>query len=66
MNLPIPADDPLSRYEDIKQFRHDLKPIQIIQPKGVSFKVEDNLVTWNKWKFRVGFTDCEGAVIYLL
>ncbi|KAL7621010.1 hypothetical protein AAE478_008322 [Parahypoxylon ruwenzoriense] len=45
--------------------RTDLKPINIIQPEGASFKVHaDNLVEWQKWRFRVGFTPREGAVLH--
>lgn len=48
-----------------RPFRDDLKPINITQPEGASFKVHpDNLVEWQKWRFRVGFTPREGAVIH--
>ncbi|KAI0395579.1 copper amine oxidase 1 [Xylariaceae sp. FL0594] len=49
---------------DIPQ-RTDLKPIDVTQPEGASFKVHsDNLVEWQKWRFRVGFTPREGAVLH--
>ncbi|KAJ8106962.1 hypothetical protein ONZ43_g6886 [Nemania bipapillata] len=45
--------------------RADVKPIDITQPEGASFKVHsDNLVEWQKWRFRVGFTPREGAVLH--
>jgi primary-amine oxidase len=44
--------------------RKDLKPLQITQPEGPSFKVEGNLVEWQKWRFRVGFTQREGLVLH--
>ncbi|KAI1766736.1 copper amine oxidase 1 [Hypoxylon sp. FL1150] len=48
-----------------RPFRTDLKPINVIQPEGASFKVHgDNLVEWQKWRFRVGFTLREGAVLH--
>ncbi|KAI2465438.1 copper amine oxidase 1 [Annulohypoxylon bovei var. microspora] len=48
-----------------RPFRTDLKPINITQPEGASFKVHgDNLVEWQKWRFRVGFTLREGAVLH--
>ena len=46
--------------------RADLKPIVIIQPEGSSFHVEGHQVTWQKWRFRVGFTPREGLVLHLL
>ncbi|KAI0384394.1 copper amine oxidase 1 [Hypomontagnella monticulosa] len=48
-----------------RPFRTDMKPINVIQPEGASFKVHaDNLVEWQKWRFRVGFTLREGAVLH--
>lgn len=46
--------------------RTDLKPYIVQQPQGASFNVEDNLVSWQKWKFRVGFNSREGLVIHNL
>lgn len=48
-----------------RPLRADLKPINIMQPEGASFTVHpDNLVEWQKWRFRLGFTPREGAVIH--
>ncbi|TQN68826.1 Copper amine oxidase 1 [Colletotrichum shisoi] len=45
--------------------RADLKPINITQPEGASFRVHaDKLVEWQKWRFRLGFTPREGAVLH--
>lgn len=45
--------------------RQDTKPIDITQPDGPSFKVHpDNLVEWQGWRFRLGFTSREGAVLH--
>jgi primary-amine oxidase len=46
--------------------RQDLRPIEITQPEGVSFQVEGHQVTWQKWRFRIGFTPREGLVLYLV
>lgn len=35
--------------------RQTLKRYQVIQPDGPSFISEGNLMTWEKWRFRVGF-----------
>ncbi|KAI2632876.1 copper amine oxidase 1 [Xylaria nigripes] len=71
-----PADKPTKLFEKSKaaEFlpellelpeRADLKPINITQPEGASFKVHsDNLIEWQKWRFRVGFTPREGAVLH--
>ncbi|USP78558.1 Copper amine oxidase 1 [Curvularia clavata] len=45
--------------------REDVKPINILQPEGPSFKVTDeSLVEWQKWSFRVSFNPREGAVLH--
>jgi primary-amine oxidase len=42
-----------------------MKPINITQPDGPSFKVTDeSLVEWQKWRFRVSFNPREGAVLH--
>lgn len=44
--------------------RQDLKPYIAQQPEGPSFNVDGNLVSWQKWRFRVGFNSREGLVIH--
>lgn len=46
--------------------RTDVKPLSITQPEGVSFRVEGQQVSWQKWRFRVGFTPREGLVLHVL
>ncbi|HLJ34146.1 MAG TPA: primary-amine oxidase, partial [Ktedonobacteraceae bacterium] len=46
--------------------RTDVKPISITQPEGTSFQVDGQQVTWQKWRFRVGFTPREGLVLHLV
>ncbi|KAL1984658.1 hypothetical protein VTN96DRAFT_8784 [Rasamsonia emersonii] len=48
-----------------KPTRKDLKPLNVLQPEGPSFRVTDeSLVEWQKWRFRVGFNSREGATIH--
>ena len=45
--------------------RQDLKPLNVVQPEGASFTIQsDGLVEWQKWRFRLGFTPREGAVLH--
>lgn len=45
--------------------RTDLKPLNVVQPEGPSFRITDeSLVEWQKWRFRVGFNSREGATIH--
>lgn len=47
-----------------RPWRTDLKPLNIVQPEGPSFKVDGNLVTWQKWRLRIGFNFKEGLVLH--
>ncbi|KAE8716165.1 BTB/POZ domain-containing protein [Hibiscus syriacus] len=66
--IPLPPADPLRNYTPGETRggvdRSDVKPLQIIQPDGPSFRVNGNFVEWQKWNFRIGFTPREGLVIY--
>ncbi|GAA2884601.1 primary-amine oxidase [Pseudonocardia halophobica] len=42
----------------------DLKPIEITQPQGRSFTVEDGHVRWGKWDLRIGFNEREGLTLH--
>jgi primary-amine oxidase len=43
--------------------RDDIAALEITQPNGPGFKVEGNLVTWQRWRLHVGFTSREGLVL---
>ncbi|MGQ4807425.1 Primary amine oxidase [Candidatus Entotheonellaceae bacterium PAL068K] len=62
--IPVPQE--LGNYSAayVKAFRPDVKPLDIVQPDGVSFAVNGWEVTWQKWRFRVGFTHREGLVLH--
>ncbi|KAJ8758980.1 hypothetical protein K2173_003218 [Erythroxylum novogranatense] len=66
--VPLPPADPLRNYTAGESRggvdRSDVKPLQIIQPEGPSFRVNGYFVQWQKWNFRIGFTPREGLVIY--
>ncbi|KAK2442940.1 copper methylamine oxidase [Trifolium repens] len=66
--VPLPPVDPLRNYTPGESRggsdRSDVKPLQIIQPEGPSFRVNGHYVEWQKWNFRIGFTPKEGLVIY--
>jgi primary-amine oxidase len=63
----VPLPPGVGEYRpDGRVLRDDVKPIEIMQPEGTSFDVDGNLVTWQKWSFRVGFTAREGLVLHQL
>jgi primary-amine oxidase len=63
---PLPPESANWAREYIPNMRTDLKPVEIIQAEGPSFTVEGNQVSWQKWKFRVGFTAREGLVLHTI
>ncbi|KAL6973174.1 D-amino acid oxidase [Sarracenia purpurea var. burkii] len=66
--VPLPPADPLRNYTPGETRdgvdRSDIKPLQILQPEGPSFRVHGHYVEWQKWNFRIGFTPREGLVIH--
>lgn len=44
--------------------RTSLKPIEIIQPEGPSFRVAGSFVEWEGWSLRVDFNAREGLVLH--
>jgi primary-amine oxidase len=42
------------------------RPIEITQPEGASFTVEDDVVRWENWEVRVGFDQVEGLTLHQL
>ena len=61
--VPLPPED--ANYSpDVAGVRPGLKPIEIHQPQGPSFEVDGHEVSWQKWRFRIGFTPREGLVLH--
>lgn len=62
--IPFPPLDGHYSPEHIGTMRTDLKPLDIVQPEGPSFKVKGHEIEWQKWKIRFGFTSREGLVLH--
>lgn len=60
---PVPAIQYAHELLD-EPLRTDLKPYIVQQPEGASFNVIGNAVSWQKWRFRVGFNNREGLVLH--
>jgi primary-amine oxidase len=63
--LPIPREE--GNFDDpafTGPPRTSLKPLHITQPDGPSFTVENDVVTWEGWTFRIGFDAREGLVLH--
>jgi primary-amine oxidase len=65
LDLPIP--DESGDYDDPAVSgppRTTLKPIDITQPEGPSFVLEDNVLEWQNWSLRIGFDAREGLTLH--
>jgi primary-amine oxidase len=50
----------------MKNFRDDIKPLEITQPEGPSFTIKGYEVSWQKWNFVIGFNPREGLTLHQL
>jgi primary-amine oxidase len=62
--IPLPRQNGNWAREYNPDRRAELKPLDVTQSKGTSFKVDGHEVQWDKWSFRVGFNPREGLVLY--
>ena len=44
--------------------RTGLKPLRVNQPDGPSFTLNGNELRWQGWRFRIGYSQREGLVLY--
>lgn len=63
-NIPIPQQFGNYLPKDVGPLRNDLKPVEITQPEGPSFTVNGHEVSWQRWRFRLGFSPREGLILY--
>ncbi|EPE34296.1 Amine oxidase catalytic [Glarea lozoyensis ATCC 20868] len=66
---PYKVQPPNEYIHEAQELRTDLKPLNVVQPEGASFKVSNyseqgHNIEWQKWTFKVGFNQREGMVLY--
>ncbi|MFT7600586.1 MAG: primary-amine oxidase [Acidimicrobiales bacterium] len=61
--LPVPSEDAEWSRQFTDEQRSGLKPLEITQPEGASFTLDGDLLSWQKWDLRIGWTTREGLVI---
>jgi primary-amine oxidase len=60
---PLPPEDANFRADRVDT-REDFEHLDVVQPDGPSFDVDDWEVDWLDWTFRVGWTAREGLVFH--
>lgn len=63
-DIPIPMVNINYDSEFQTEIRKDLKPIDIVQPEGVSFSMEGRTLKWHDWSILVGFNAREGLTLH--
>jgi primary-amine oxidase len=61
---PLPDDPGSYDAADHQPLRDDLRPLEIVQPDGVSFTLDGNLLRWQRWSLRVSLDPLEGLVLH--
>ena len=64
--VPVPSELGEYRTGRTGPEREGVRPIEVVQPEGASFSVEGNLISWQGWSFRAGWTMREGLVLHQL
>ncbi len=64
--VPLPEDRGSYLPEDNQPWRTDLRPLDIVQPEGVSFTVEGNHLAWQGWSLRASMDPLEGLVLHTI
>jgi len=55
--------DLIAKHDPKFKLRDDLKPLHVVQPEGVSFKMDGNELEWQKWKMHISFHHREGIAL---
>jgi len=63
-NIPVPRESGELSMPAAGAPRLAPAPLDILQPHGPGFQIEDGEVRWQKWRFRYGLHPREGLVLY--
>jgi primary-amine oxidase len=63
---PLPSQACNYAADRVPNQRTDIKPLEIEQPQGPSFKVDGRQVSWQNWSFVIGFNAREGLTLHHL
>ena len=61
--VPVPADPGRFDAASMGKLR-ELAPLQIVQPEGPGFTVDDGCLRWGPWQLRVSMHPIEGLVLH--
>ncbi|MGA7412686.1 MAG: hypothetical protein WBW33_19565, partial [Bryobacteraceae bacterium] len=61
---PLPPTSGNYAASRVDTFRSGIRPLTIVQPEGPSFSLEGNSLSWQNWKFVIGFNAREGLTLH--
>jgi primary-amine oxidase len=62
--VPIPMAEYNYDPEFLPAADAPLKPLNVVQPEGVSFTVNDHAIAWEKWTLAIGFNPRDGLILH--
>ncbi len=62
--VPVPKQDSNYTPDAQPKLRDDLKPIDVVQPEGVTFKMTGKRIDWHEWSMVIGFNGREGLTLH--
>ena len=62
--VPFPPEHGNYDPESVGTMRRDLRPIEITQPEGPSFRVDGHAISWQKWRMRLSMHQTQGLVLH--
>ncbi|WP_428926270.1 primary-amine oxidase [Marinibacterium sp. SX1] len=62
--VPVPEMEVNYDAQFIDETREDLRPIDVIQPDGVTFTMEGRTIKWHDWSILIGFNGREGLTLH--
>lgn len=62
--IPVPRVNGNFDARAVSSYRTDLKPLDISQPEGVSFRVDGHAIVWQNWSLHISFNAREGLVLH--
>jgi len=63
---PLPPGQCNYAADRVPRQRQDVRPLEISQPEGPSFAVDGYQVSWQNWRFVIGFNAREGLTLHHL
>ncbi|ONG55981.1 tyramine oxidase [Pseudoroseomonas deserti] len=62
--VPVPMAEHNYDRDFLEAPRQPYKPLDVVQPEGVSFRLEGRQLSWDRWSLRIGFNAREALTLH--